>query len=263
MPVEAGAFFTSPGQPLRQGAENLFGQGSVDHPLRAALTASPVDDQLATLLAASVRPGAGNRPEAVPGNTLFYGGDVDSQALTNEINSTVADSRVYGNFYVTDPGGWDITTVFSNNALTFNPTGGVNWEIRSGVSLNNGGTLVASGAGFPANTTVVGEFGDGLEIQVSADLTASPVHLDPGQYWLNVTPVGHGTGRSFCTETVAQANAIGAQDPGNCFWDSTTYGQNFTIADINGTPTNFSMGVGGSVTAGPVSAHPGYGLSVK
>ena len=80
MPVEAGAFFTSPGRPPRQGGENLFGQGAVDHHLSGALTASPVDDQLATLLAASVRPGgAGNRPEAVPGNTLFYGGDFDGQ----------------------------------------------------------------------------------------------------------------------------------------------------------------------------------------
>jgi hypothetical protein len=263
MPVEAGAFFTSPGQTPRPGGENLFGQGPVDHHLTMPLAPSPVDNQLAALLAASVRPGgAGNRPEAVPANTLFYGGDFDGQNdLSNENNSLNADARIYGNFYVTDPGGWDITTVFSNNDLSYYPSGGVNWEIRSGVSLNNGGTLVASGAGFPGTLTVVGgeDFGY-LEVQVSADLTASPVHLDPGQYWLNVTPVGHGTGRSFCTETLG-ANAVGTQDPGNCFQDSTTFGTSFENTANLGVPGNFSLGVGGSVTGGPHASHVSPGPS--
>jgi hypothetical protein len=252
-PVDPGALFTPPGQPPRPGGENLFGQRPVD----SHLTAPAVDNQLATLLAASVRPGgAGTRPEAVPGNTLFYGGDFDGQNdLSNENNSLNADARIYGNFYVTDPGGWDITTVFSNNDLSYFPSGGVNWEIRCGVSENNGGNLIASGAGFPGTFTVVGgeDFGF-LEVQVSADLSGCPVHLDPGQYWLNVTPVGHGTGRSFCTETLG-ANAIGAQDPGNCFQDSTTFGTSFeNTANLN-TPGNFSLGVGGSVTGGPHAPH--------
>jgi hypothetical protein len=96
-------------------------------------------------------------------------------------------------------------------------------------------------------------------VQVAADLSANPVHLDPGQYWLNVVPVGHGTGRSWVTET-QQANAIGTQDTGNCYQDSTYFGTNFELtSNIISTAANFSLGVGGSVTgsAGPHGAHPG------
>jgi hypothetical protein len=254
-PADAGIPAAGTGQPLTSGLGTITNQEPMDHPLTALLAATPARGAVGSHPnSRDARP-----PEAVPGNTLFYSGDFDGlNSLANENNSLVTDARIYGNFYVTDAGGWDVTTVFSNDELTFFPSGGVNWEIRSGVSENNGGTLIASGAGYPGTLTVVGEAFGNLEVQVAADLSANPVHLDPGQYWLNVTPVGHGTGRSFDVET-QQANAIGTQDTGNCFQDSTYFGNSFDdTANILGSPSNFSLGVGGSVTGGPGShgAHP-------
>jgi hypothetical protein len=259
VPGNPGMMATARSQPLR-GLENICNLEPLNNPLIPLLSASPAPGATG-----SGRHGApdGRPPEAVPANTLFYGGDFDGiDDLSNENNSTVSDARTYGNFYVTDPSGWDITTVFSNNELSFFPSGGVNWEIRSGLSENNGGTLVASGTGYPGTFTVVGEaFGD-LEVQVAVDLSASPVHLDPGQYWLNVTPVGHGTGRSFVAET-QQVNAIGTQDTGNCYQDSTYFGTSFELTtNIISTAANFSLGVGGSVT-GSVSPHGSHSSHVN
>jgi hypothetical protein len=246
------------GQSRVQDLETIANREPVDHRLTALLDIPPAREAVHS---GHRHGGDAPPPEAVPANTLFYGGDFDGiQDLSNENNSSNADARTYGNFYVTDPSGWDITTVFSNNDLTFFPSGGVNWEIRTGVSEHNGGTVIASGAGFPGVFTVVGEaFGD-LEVQVAVDLSGCPVHLDPGQYWLNVTPVGHGTGRSFLTET-QQANAIGTQDTGNCYQDSTSFGTSFELTtNIFSSAANFSLGVGGSVTGSqsPHGSHSGH-----
>ena len=136
-PGDAVAPAAAPGQPLWPGLGTIANQEPLDHPLTALQADSPA-------LGALGSSRAGARLEAVPANTLFYGGDFDGvNDLSNENNSSVTDARTYGNFYVTDPGGWDITTVFSNNDLTFFPSGGVNWEIRSGVSEHSGGTVVA------------------------------------------------------------------------------------------------------------------------
>jgi len=81
------------------------------------------------------------------------------------------------------------------------------------------------------------------------------VHLDPGTYHLNVTPVGDLTGRSF-NSTTAGANCIGTPcgDNDNAFWDSNFFGVFFVETQPQCAPPNecidFSMGVNGQVSGG-------------
>ena len=89
-----------------------------------------------------------------PTTLYFYGGDLDPNdpnvnGLANE-NDAIVGGNPYGaatyqNFVVS---GTPITVggLFTNNLSRLTPTAGY-WEIRSGVSEGNGGTLIASGTG--------------------------------------------------------------------------------------------------------------------
>src|ERR1700680_817472 len=86
--------------------------------------------------------------QAPPGN-LWYNGDWHlGNSIPNERNTLVSQAAVYDDFDVTSSQGWHVTAVFSNNMLFVNPPGyvaGADWEIRTGISEGNHGTLVASG----------------------------------------------------------------------------------------------------------------------
>ena len=197
--------------------------------------------------------GIEDRTQGAPGPvTLWYNGDFDGvNGLANERGTTVAQASVYDNFAVTAATGWNIESVFSNNLMNTNVTG-ASWEIRSGITAGNGGTLVASGSTLTPVVTPTGRSGFGFtEFQVK--VTGLNVHLPAlpaGQfYWLNVTPMGDGTGRSFDSSTGGM-NAIGTP-PGNdqnAFFDSTDFAAVFlpTGDPSVGQPFDFSMGVIGT-----------------
>ena len=144
------------------------------------------------------------RDTAETTNTMWYNGDFNNvNGLANEKSTTTAQASVYDNFLVTSATGWDVTDVFSDNLLTTNVTGAT-WEIRSGITPGNGGTLVASGMTLTPTVTATGRSGFGFtEFQVKVSgLSVHLPQLPAGQfYWLNVTPIGDGTGRSFDSDT--------------------------------------------------------------
>ena len=134
---------------------------------------------------------------------LWYNGDFDGvNGLANEQDTSLGSGQfasVYDNFNVTG-GGWNVTEVFSDNLENTNVTGAT-WEIRSGTTLlDTGGTLVASGMTAAPIVTATGRSGFGFtefQIKVTGLNVFLPV-LPAGQfYWLNVTPIGDLTGRSF------------------------------------------------------------------
>ncbi len=197
------------------------------------------------------------------GNALWYNGDFNGEAtgngLANEQDTSLGSgeyARVYDDFNVTDPNGWDIGSVFSNNLENTNVTAAT-FEIRSGVSAGNGGTIVASGMTVTPEVTATGRSGFGFTefmIQIS-DLN---IHLAPGTYWLNVTPVGDLTGRSF-NSTTAGANCVGTPcgDDDNAFWDSNFFAVSFVPTQPQCVPPNecidFSMGVNSTGTTGGIT----------
>jgi hypothetical protein len=193
------------------------------------------------------------QPDQAPPGSLWYNGDFDGiDGLTNEDNTSLGSgqfSHIYDDFIVTDSGGWDVTALFSDN-LTDTNIASATWEIRQGMSGGVGGTLLFSGSGTPI-VTPTGRSGFGYtEFQVEID--GLSIHLDPGTYWLNVTPVGDLTGRSF-DSTTSGTDCVGTPcgNDDMAFLDSNFFGAVFEpVADFGSQFHDFSMGVIGTVTTG-------------
>src|SRR4051812_37107799 len=113
----------------------------------------------------------------------WYNGDWQSgiPTLANWYVSDTQVARIYDDFMVPSAG-WTVTGVFSNNALNGTPVvSQASWEIRSGVSAGNGGTVVAWGVD-PAK--VIRNSNGSSRIEVAG----LQVSLPGGRYWLNVAP---------------------------------------------------------------------------
>jgi hypothetical protein len=189
----------------------------------------------------------------VPPGTIWYNGDWNGlNGLANERNTAVTQAAVYEDFNVTSPG-WNVTALFSDN-LTNTVITGADWEIRTGLSEGNAGTLVASGTTNSPIVTPTGRGGQLFEYMVEVTgLSLFLPMLPSGQhYWLNVTPVGNGSGRSF-NSTTSGMNCVGTPcgNDQNAFFNSTTFGAYFTSTANEGLPYDFSNGVIGNVVPEP------------
>ena len=189
---------------------------------------------------------------------LWYNGDFNGvNGLANERDTSLGSGQfasVYDNFNVTGSG-WNVTEVFSNNLMWTNVTGAT-WEIRSGTTLlTTGGTLVASGTTAAPIVTATGRSsGQFYEFQIKVTgLNVFLPVLPAGQfYWLNVTPIGDLTGRSF-DSTTSGANCVGTPcgNDQNAFFNSNYFGANFADTADFGPDGDFSMGVSGTVAGAP------------
>ena len=203
--------------------------------------------------ASSQVPAPTGAPTCTPG-PLWYNGDFNGvYALANEMNTSIGSGEfasVYDDFIVPSGPGWNVTSVFSDNLENTNVTG-ASWEIRQGISVGNGGTLIASGMTMTPVVTPTGRSGFGFT-EYMIEVTGLNVSLPPGIYWLNVTPIGDLTGRSF-DGTTSGANCVGMPcgNDGNSFWDSNEGGGNWQPL-----PYDFSMGVNGTPLSGCGSPSP-------
>lgn len=201
-------------------------------------------------------------PRGYPGPPRWYNGDLDGiNGLPNEQDSSLGAgqyARVYEDFDVPDPAGWDVTGVISYN-LTDLPTTcvmGATWEIRQGITPGYGGTLFASGMTMTPYVIMTGRSAFGYneyQIQVYQFL----LHLPHGHYFLNVTPIGDEFGRSFAS-TTSGANAVGSP-PGNdqnAYIDSNYFGESFVPTGRSEfqQPYDYSMGVFGTVSLALVNS---------
>jgi hypothetical protein len=87
------------------------------------------------------------------------------------------------------------------------------------------------------------------------EVTGLTITLAPGHYWLNVTPVGNGTGRSF-NSTTSGANCVGTPcgSDFSAFFNSTYFGSYFTnTCDNDPCLGGFSNGVIGTVVPEPAT----------
>ena len=174
-------------------------------------------------------------PTLIPagGPILWYNGDFDGvQGLSNEQNTSLGEQQyahTYDDFDVTDQAGWDVGAVFSNNLTDTNITGAT-WEIRQGIFPGSGGTLIASGMTVTPVVTPTGRSGFGYT-EYSVQVNGISVYLPPGNgYFLNVTPIGDLSGRSFVS-TTSGANAVG-EPPGNnqnAFIDSNIFNADLPV----------------------------------
>jgi hypothetical protein len=233
---------------------------------RAALLALALTAALAYSTAAfayspyaSSVPGAGSTAASngsLPGS-LWYNGDMNHvNGLANERDDALGFGQyahVFDDFNVTDSPGWHLTSLYSNNFMTYiqsgGPTTAVEWSIHQGITVGNGGTTVASGTSTDFTITVHYE---GEITEYTVRVLGLNINLAPGTYFLNVTPVGSGVGRSFTSDT-SGVNCIGTPcgNNGNAFFDSNFFGANYQSTAEQGQPGDFSMGVIGTVVPEP------------
>ncbi len=181
------------------------------------------------------------------GDCLFYGGDFDpnnpnANALANE-NDAIVGGATYGaatyqNFVVDRD--VDIVGMFSNNLSGLNPATGY-WEIRSGVSEGNGGTLLADGTAAMEQSPT-GRSGLGLT-EYHDQIGNISVTLPPGTYWFAIVPNDpNNAHRSFNSNTFG-LNSVGTQISNQQYWNSAFFGANFTNANNEGVFPAFSDGL--------------------
>jgi hypothetical protein len=186
---------------------------------------------------------------------LFYGGDFNprfwyADSLSNENDTAVHGdpygSAVYQNFVVPAGQRWNVTALFSNDIMTLTPSFAY-WEIRTGVSEGNAGTLLSSGAGSDSYHRK-GDFAEYANTVSGLNLM-----LGGGTYWFAVVPEAPGQqGTSANTNTYGQ-NSIGTQITDQQYFNSPFYGYNFTDAGDLGYFPIFSSGVTGTVVPEPSS----------
>ena len=195
-------------------------------------------------------------PTPPPGGALWYNGDFDGvNGLANEQDTSLGAGQfasIYDDFNVPEGDGWDVASVFSNNLADTNVTG-ASWEIRQGISEGNPGTLIAGDTTLTPTVTATGRSGFGFN-EFTVEVTGLSLHLAPGDYFLNVTPIGDLTGRSFNSTTVG-ANCVGSPcgNNQNAFWNSNFFGFNWTSTGNQGFPYDFSMGVNGPSGGGELT----------
>ncbi|MEI8020786.1 MAG: PEP-CTERM sorting domain-containing protein [Schlesneria sp.] len=140
------------------------------------------------------------------GSILYYGGDWygngSGSGTTSNLNGSALNvpntalqqgsvANLYQQFVVPQGQTWQITALFANHLVDPVPTNGfdsVDWTIRSGVSLGNGGTVVASGTGASFTETATGR-GWNSFLEQTFQVSVSPLTLNSGTYWMNVAPV--------------------------------------------------------------------------
>jgi MYXO-CTERM domain-containing protein len=140
----------------------------------------------------------------------------------------------FDNFTWTNANGGMVDTIGGHFMSTLGtPITGITfaqWEIRTGVSVGNGGTLVASGSGVPvlSSTPFLSQFIGSAYVDPVArvELDVPDFALAPGNYWLGFSIGDAGVGATgYVAETVG-ANGIGGPlDDGNAFYfqgDGTT-----------------------------------------
>src|SRR5947207_2393888 len=195
--------------------------------------------------------------QAPPGS-LWYNGDWNFvNGLANERNTAITQAAVYDDFDMTAPLGWHVTAVFSDDFFNTTVTA-ADWEIRTGISEGNAGTLVASGTtNSPLVTPTCRSVGNEI-VEYMVEVTGLNVvlpMLPSGQhYWLNVTPVGNGAGRSF-NSTTSGTNCLGTPcgNDQNAFFNSTHFGAYFTSTANQGQPYDYSNGIIGTVVPEPAT----------
>ena len=180
----------------------------------------------------------------------FYGGDFDGRdavgnyTVTNASNVLVTDQRVYDDFAHSST--LSIAALFGNfltNDAARTATAGYAFEIRSGVSSGNGGTLVASGSsssGF--SWTATGRTGFWLQ-EYRFDANIPDLNLAAGTYHLNIRPlITAPAGVNMFLSTTSGANGVGSPlNNSNAFL--TYAGGSFALmADVFGA-YDFSQGV--------------------
>ena len=177
---------------------------------------------------------------------LWYNGNWDGSqiVLPSDRDLGIPDTRIFDDFLV-GASGWNVTSIFGDFISGLSPAQAY-WEIRSGVSAGNGGTLLYSGT----NTVSWLLLGPGLwdKNEYRATVSGLNLSLSAGTYWLSIAPILDGFERAYIT-TTGGGSGVNSLLDGNSYWASQTYAKNFqSTYGFYSRNLDFSYGVGGQLT---------------
>lgn len=197
---------------------------------------------------------------SLPINTLFYSGDLaGASGEDNNLNTLysppinpITNVQVYAPVVINSDS-WTVEGLFSYNIVFNLPTvTQAVWQIRTGVSANDGGILLESGI---ANTTPVlsGRTFEGLT-EYLFEIATPPIVLFPGTYWFSVTPIT--ASEEFYNSFTTGANSVGNQSSNLYFQNGVLAGYNRNYEPlVNPDPYATSNGVIGRINR-VVCLHP-------
>lgn len=179
---------------------------------------------------------------SVPAAIIFYGGDINgndpnAQGFANGNTETVPGASTYGGVLAPPLGRVVAGGTFGNNTAFFGYFDGIGtYDVRTGVSEGNGGTVVESGTGAETETPT-GREPFGLVEYSTYVKFAKPITATPGTiYWVNETPqcVSNPNCASgefyYLSNTTQQTNNVNgwAQVPHEIFFNSNYYGYSWS-----------------------------------
>lgn len=193
---------------------------------------------------------AGAVPMAAGAQTLSYNGEFDGVNAVNSSRGTaLGNAMMFDNLVIS--GSFAAITGFFGEFLTNTTWTTADYEIRTGVSAGNAGTLLFSGTGVSATQTATGRSAFGLtEYRVSI---AEGLLLAPGTYWLGIAPVASGS-VFIDLSTTSGANGVNATLDKVSFYRATA--TNY-VTDFFGD-YDFSYGFEGTCL-NPAACDPGDG----
>jgi hypothetical protein len=186
---------------------------------------------------------------------LWYSGDTTAPSTYSSGNQfeIAPGYALYQDFVIpASVPGWHITGIFSRSYFPPGPLPTLGyWEIHTGMSAGNAGTLVEyGGLGItPAATGKSAPSGSETLTEYQIQLDGLSLSLPPGHYWLSVSP--QDSGSAPLASQTSGANCVGMPcgSGGNPFRE--VFGLPIQVSAIPGN-VDFSMGVIGTVAQSPV-----------
>jgi len=194
---------------------------------------------------------------------LWYGGDAGALSIFN--NSTQSDgsstSRVLDDFQVPAGERWHVTALFSNNVTAYplsnDPVTQAEWSIRTGVAPGVFGTVLYSGIS-PVSITPTGRV-YGPDTEYSFTVTGLSFDLDPGVYFMTVSPIT--TVGLYSVGGSTGANSVGVPGAPGFFQEYVQASPPLHFMTQVLTAGNASLGVIGTAQPVPVPAFSAVGYA--
>jgi hypothetical protein len=183
---------------------------------------------------------------AIPASalTFWYGGDPNYQeGILSQAGGIGGNTMIYDDFSTTGTG-WNVHTLMGNFYMDYNASQAY-YEIRSGVSEGNGGTLVSSGT-FDVTQTYIGSDGGYKVYTLAGNIPA--VGLANGTYWLGLAPVSSSSDTyAYAAETSGMGSYGSQVGDGKSYFTGSNFGDYFVatapLSSTGASKIDFSYGV--------------------
>jgi hypothetical protein len=167
----------------------------------------------------------GGSAQPAPAEVLYRAGDFNGSYTFGYEAPNGYYYRYFKDFEVPADEQWIVRSVGNVTILgshTLQQLVSARVEIRSGIQVNNGGTLLAGENRPVVSTTFLASVGNGPAYDYTVDLS-QPLVLGPGQYYATLQPISPDLTNWF-TGFTSGANAVGGPPIDNLSFQNSLFG---------------------------------------